>query len=87
MMKGGGQSFNSDSSKITQNSSPNEKKVIDTKRSFGKAKLLSSIITPEGQSILRLMMSNWLLKHHVFVQEWNRGVVLILFEPLIGRFI
>ena len=32
--------------KITQNSSSNEKKVIDTKRSFGKANLLSSIITP-----------------------------------------
>ena len=53
---GGGQSFNSDSSKITQNSSPNKKEVIDTKRSFGKANLLSSIITPEGGRILGLMM-------------------------------
>ena len=51
-----GQLFNSDSSKIIHSSSPNEKKVIDTKHSFGKANLSSSIITPEGQSILSLMM-------------------------------
>ena len=31
-----GQSFNSDSSKIIQSSSPNEKKVIDTKHSLSK---------------------------------------------------
>ena len=42
---GGGQGFNSNSSKVTQSSSPNEKNVIDTKRSFGKVNLLSSIIT------------------------------------------
>ena len=30
----------------------NFKKVIDTKHSLGKANLSSSIITPEGQSIL-----------------------------------
>ena len=34
-----GQSFNSDSSKIIQSSGTNEKKVIDTKRSLGKANL------------------------------------------------
>ena len=51
-----GQSFNSNFSKIIQNSIQNEKKVIDTKHSLGKANLSSSIITPEGQSILSLMM-------------------------------
>ena len=50
------QIFNSDSSKIIQSSSPNEKKVIGTKHSLGKANLSSSIITPEGQSILIIMM-------------------------------
>ena len=35
------QIFNSDSSKIIQSSSPNEKKVIDTKHSLGKANLSS----------------------------------------------
>ena len=34
----------------------NEKKVIDTKHSLGRANLSSSIITPEGQSILSLMI-------------------------------
>ena len=51
-----GQIFNGNSSKIIQSSSPNEKKVIGTKHSLGKANLSSSIITPEGQSILILMM-------------------------------
>ena len=51
-----GHSFNSIFSKIIQSSSPNEKKVIDTQYSLGKANLPSSIITPEGQSILSLMM-------------------------------
>ena len=51
-----GQSFDSNFSKIIQSSSPNEKKVIGTKHSLGKANLPSSIITPEGQSILSLMM-------------------------------
>ena len=51
-----GANLNGDSSKIIQSSSPNEKKVIDTKHSLGKANLSSSIITPEGQGILSLMM-------------------------------
>ena len=51
-----GQSLNSYFSKIIQSSSPNEKKVIDTKHSLGKANLSSSINTTEGQSILSLMM-------------------------------
>ena len=51
-----GQIFNSDSSKIIQSSSPNEKKVIGTKHSLGKSYLSSSTITPEGQSILILVM-------------------------------
>ena len=51
-----GQSFNSNFSKIIQNSSPNEEKVIETKHSLGKANLSSCIITPEGQNILSLMM-------------------------------
>ena len=51
-----GQLFNSHSSKIIESSSQNEKKVIDTKDSLGKANLSSGIITPEGQSILSLMM-------------------------------
>ena len=42
--------------KVIQSSSSNAKKVIDTKHSLGKANLSSSIITPEGQSILSLMM-------------------------------
>ena len=50
------QILNSDTSKIIQSSSPNEKKDIGTKHSLGKANLPSSIITPEGQSILILMM-------------------------------
>ena len=45
-----GQSFNSDSSKIIQSSGTNEKKVIDTQRSLGKANVSFSIITPEGQA-------------------------------------
>ena len=45
-----GQSFNSDSSKIIQSSGTNEKKVIDTKRSLGKANLSLSIITLQGQA-------------------------------------
>ena len=53
--EGGGQIFNSDSSKIIQRSSPNTKD-IGTKHSLGKANLSSSIITPEVQSILILMM-------------------------------
>ena len=56
MMRGGGQFFKSDSSKIIQSSSPDEKKDIGTKHSLGKANLSSSIITAEGQSILILMM-------------------------------
>ena len=44
-----GAKFNSDSSKIIQSSGTNEKKVIDTQSSLGKAKLSFSIITPEGQ--------------------------------------
>ena len=51
-----GHIFKSDSSKIIQSSCPNEKKVIDTKHSLGKANLSSSKNTPEGQSILSLMM-------------------------------
>ena len=52
---------------------------MEAKHSLGKANLSSSRITPEGQSILSLMILyihrfvNWLLKHHVFVQEWDRG--------------
>ena len=55
-LHGKGTNLNSDYSKIIQSSSPNEKKVIDTKRSLRKAKLSSSIITQEGHSILSLMM-------------------------------
>ena len=52
----GGKFLKSDSSKIIQSSSPNEKKDIGTKHSLDNANLPSSIITAEGQSILILMM-------------------------------
>ena len=38
------------SSKIIESSGTNEKEVVDTKRSLGKANLPLSIITPEGQA-------------------------------------
>ena len=50
------QIFNSDSSRLYKAVVQNEKKVIGTKHSLGKANLSSSTITPEGQNIPILLM-------------------------------